>query len=227
MTSRKVPRHRSRVRRSHECRSLAAWPGKTTSPANVPGRQHALRRREPPRTVRSSATALWQVPQPLGEAQWLAWSDVDFKANVVHVRAKDGWKPKTGDERAVPMSPKLIMRLRRLPRRGKWVLTAKATKKYPQEGRQISERRALTALKRVLSQLGIDGKLHSFRHSFISRCLTKGIEEAVLRSWVGHVDPSIMRVYTHITSKVSQDRIKLLGEPASGQDSASGDTKTA
>lgn len=162
-----------------------------------------------------------------GEAQWLAWSDVDFKANVVHVRAKDEWKPKTGDERAVPMSPRLIMLLRRLPRRGKWVLTAKATKKYPQEGRQISERRALTALKWVLSQIGIDGKLHSFRHSFISRCLTKGIEEAVLRSWGGHVDPSIMRVYTHITSKVSQDRIKLLGEPAPGQDSASGDTKTA
>lgn len=34
------------------------------------------------------------------EAQWLTWSDVDFRANVIHVRAKDGWRPKTGDERS-------------------------------------------------------------------------------------------------------------------------------
>ena len=162
-----------------------------------------------------------------GEAQWLTWADVDFKVNVIHVRAKDTWKPKTGDERAVPMSPKLVMLLRRLPRRGRWVLTAMTTKKCPQEGRQISERRALVALKRVLSNIGIAGKLHSFRHSFISRCLTNGIEEAVVRSWVGHFDPSIMRLYTHITSKVSQERIKLLGESAPRGESTQGDTKTA
>ena len=162
-----------------------------------------------------------------GEAQWLTWLDVDFKANVIHVRAKEGWCPKTGDERAIPMSPRLIMLLRRLPHRAKWVLTATTTKKYPQEGRQISERRALVALKRVLSKIEIEGKLHSFRHSFISRCLTNGIEEAVVRSWVGHVDPSIMRLYTHITSKVSQERIKLLGESAPRGESTQGDTKTA
>ena len=149
----------------------------------------------------------------IAEAQWLCWADVDFKANVIHVRAKDGWKPKTGDERAVPMSPRLVTLLQSLPRQERWVLTAMKTKKYPDEGRQISERRALVALKRVLIKIGIEGKLHSFRHSFISQCLTDGIEEAVVRSWVGHVDPSIMRLYTHITSKVSQDRIKLLRKP--------------
>lgn len=100
------------------------------------------------------------------------------------------------------------------------------TKKHPEQGRQISERRALAALKRVLVRIGIEGKLHSFRHSFISRCLTNGIEEAVVRSWVGHVDPSIMRLYTHITSKVSQARIKLLGEPRDGK-FEHGDNKTA
>ena len=137
--------------------------------------------------------------------------------------------PKTGDERAVPISPKLVMLLRRLPRRGRWVLAAMTTNKCPLEGRQIAERRALVALKRVLSKLGIEGKLHSFRHSFISRCLTAGIEEAVVRSWVGHVDPSIMRLYTHITSNVSQERIKLLGEPANRlvRETDHGDAKTA
>lgn len=31
----------------------------------------------------------------------------------------------------------------------------------------------------------------------------------MVRSWVGHVDPEIMRLYTHISSKTSQERIKL------------------
>lgn len=156
-----------------------------------------------------------------GEAQWLTWPDIDFKSNVIHGRAKDHWRPKTGDERAVPISPKLALFLRGLLRHGRWVLTALPTTKYPEEGRQISERRALASLKRVLSKLGIEGKLHSFRHSFISRCLTAGIEEAVVRTWVGHVDPTIMRFYTYITSKVSQERIKLWGgkNPESGSDS--------
>lgn len=152
----------------------------------------------------------------IGEAQFLTWPDVDLKTNVIHIRAKEGWKPKTGDERAVPLSPKLRAFLKACSRHGRWVLTAKSTKTHPTLDRQIDERRSLAALKRVLARLGMEGKLHSFRHSFISRCLTKGIEEAVVRTWVGHVDPTIMRLYTHISSPISQDRIKRLGATDSG-----------
>ncbi len=149
----------------------------------------------------------------IGEASWLTWADVDFKANVLHVQPKDGWKPKSGDVRIVPISPRLAQLLHELPRQGRWVLTSPKTRKYPVNDRQIAKSTTHAALKRVLSKLGIAGKPHTFRHAFISRCLTKGIEEAVVRSWVGHVDAEIMRLYTHISSKVSQDRIKLLGKP--------------
>ena len=147
----------------------------------------------------------------IGEARWLSWDDVDLKKGVIHVRAKDDWRPKTGDERVVPISQKLKRLLENHPRRGRWVLTAKSTTTHPSTDRQIDERRALLALKRILAHLKFPGKLHTFRHSFISRCLTSGIEEAVVRTWVGHVDPAIMRLYTHISSRVSQDRIQLLG----------------
>ena len=105
------------------------------------------------------------------------------------------------------------------------MLTAKSTKTHPTLDRQIDERRSLAALKRVLARLGMEGKLHSFRHSFISRCLTKGIEEAVVRSWVGHVDPTIMRLYTHISSPISQDRIKRLGATDSGGEPRGDDSR--
>ena len=67
----------------------------------------------------------------IGEAQWLTWDDVDLKANVIRVREKEGWKPKSGDERAVPISPKLRVLLKRRKRHGRWVLTAKVTSKHP------------------------------------------------------------------------------------------------
>jgi integrase len=40
----------------------------------------------------------------VGEAKWLTWDDVDFQRRLIHIRPKDGWKPKSGDERVVPMS---------------------------------------------------------------------------------------------------------------------------
>ncbi|MCC7421866.1 MAG: site-specific integrase [Planctomycetaceae bacterium] len=158
----------------------------------------------------------------IGEAQWLTWDDVDFEKDVIHVRAKPGWQPKSGDARAVQLTKRLREFLRRHPRVSKWVLTAAPSKMHPTPGRQISERRALNALKRVLVKLGIEGKLHTFRHSFISRCLTNRIEEAVVRTWVGHVDAGIMRLYTHIHSEVSRDRIQRLDQDNQSQGTPSG-----
>ena len=160
----------------------------------------------------------------IGEAQWLTWDDVDLKTNVIHVRAKEGWRPKSGDERVIPISPKLRAFLEGRKRHGRWILTAKATSTHPSLDRQVNPRRALIALKRILARLGLPGKLHSFRHSFISRCLMKGIEESVVRSWVGHVDPTIMRLYTHISSPISQDRIKRLGTTGSSGEPRRGDS---
>lgn len=60
------------------------------------------------------------------------------------------------------------------------------------------------ALKRVLSKFALSGKRHTFRHTYISQALTRGVPEAVVRQWVGHVDPEILRLYTHVADEVSQ-----------------------
>lgn len=59
----------------------------------------------------------------VGELQWLTWADVDSDRNVLHVRPKEGWTPKTGDQRAVPMSPRLRGLLASMARRSQWVVT--------------------------------------------------------------------------------------------------------
>ncbi len=147
----------------------------------------------------------------VGELKWLTWDDVDYDHGVLHIRAKEDWKPKTGDQRAIPMAPVREL-LQQLPSLGQWVISAAPSRCYPQGGHQVSERRLLLSLKRLLKRLKMPGHLHTFRHSFISNALTKGIPEAVVRSWVGHVDPEVMKLYTHIADEASQAAMQRLSE---------------
>jgi integrase len=148
----------------------------------------------------------------IGEVKHLTWDDVDFEHAVLHVRPKEGWQPKTGDQRAVPMSPTVRRLLESLPRRRGWVFTARPSQRYPGGDHQISERRLLQYLKRVLKRLNLRGHLHTFRHAFISNAITKGTPEAVVRQWVGHVDADILKLYTHIADKDSQAAMQRLAE---------------
>ncbi|MGE0609851.1 MAG: tyrosine-type recombinase/integrase [Pirellulales bacterium] len=158
----------------------------------------------------SSLVLLAETGMRVGELKHLTWEDVDFERGVLHIRPKEGWQPKSGDQRAVPMSAAARELLTSLPRHALWVVTAAASKLYPDGRHQISERRLLQYLQRILKRLGLPGHLHTFRHSFISHALTKGTPEAVVRSWVGHVDQDVLKLYTHIADQASQAAMQRL-----------------
>lgn len=161
---------------------------------------------------RPSLVLLAETGMRVGELRWLAWEDVDFAHGVINIRPKDDWKPKTGDQRTIPISRLARAVLEDLPRRGRWVVTAAPSRHYPDGRRQISDRRVLQYLKRVLKRLGLRGHVHTFRHSFISHALMQGIPEAIVRQWVGHVDQEILRHYTHIADAASQAAMQRLSE---------------
>lgn len=162
-----------------------------------------------------------------GEAIWLTWDDVDFDNSVIHIRPKEGWKPKTGDQRVVPMGPELREVLMRQPRQWRWVFTARPSFKCPVAGRQISDRRALCHLKTVLTKLTLNGHQHTFRHSFISHALTRGVAEAIVRQWVGHVDSRIMKTYTHIADAISQQAMVGLFTKGVGEEELRPERRTS
>lgn len=169
---------------------------------------------------RSMFTFLNETGMRIGEVQWLTWDDVDFQHGVIHVRPKPGWTTKTGNVRAVPMTPIAKAVLEKLRRKTRWVFTAPASTKYPKGDHQISERRLLKSLKRTLAKLKLPGHLHTFRHSYISRAIFNGVPEAVVRSWVGHVDEETIRLYTHIASQQSQQAMQTLHQKLWGEDAA-------
>jgi len=169
---------------------------------------------------RSVYTFLNESGMRIGEVEWLTWDDVDFKQLVIHVRPKEGWTTKTGNVRAVLMTPIARAVLKKLSRKHRWVFTAPPSATYPQGDHQISGRRLLKSLKRTLAKLNLPGHLHTFRHSYISRAIFNGVPEAVVRSWVGHVDEETIRLYTHIASQQSQQAMQNLHRKLWGDDAA-------
>ncbi len=161
-----------------------------------------------PDTYRPFLKFLRETGCRAGEAKFMTWEDIDLKSGIAHIREKDNWRPKSGDQRVVPLTDRLKQLLQSLPQRGRWVFTAPITAQHPQAGRQISERRALQCLKRILATLGLKGHLHTFRHTFISQALSRGVPDAVVRDWVGHVDPSILKLYTHICRATSTSYVQ-------------------
>ncbi len=84
---------------------------------------------------------------------------------------------------------------------------AAPTRLHLDVGRQVSERRELLTLKRVLKLLKFKGHLHTFRHTFISQAFSAGIPEAVVQCCVGHVASDVLRLYTQIRDEVSKSYV--------------------
>ena len=154
----------------------------------------------------------------IGEVKFLMWDDVNLPQRVLYVREKQldpatgtNWRPKTGEFRVVPLSPGMVELFSKQPHlHGPWVFGRTIRTGRRVQSEQINERIVLAQLKKALKQLGLPGHVHTFRHSFISHALIRGVPEALVRQWVGHVDPQTIRTYTHIADCDSHARIEGL-----------------
>jgi site-specific recombinase XerD len=155
----------------------------------------------------------------IGEVIHLTQDDLtlDGPTPVAHIRPKEVvageklWRPKNGEERAVPLSDRAVAMLRTLPRRRRWVIdrmngTASTVNK------PANDRHILAYLKTVLAKLGLEGTNHKFRHSFCTIAVLAGVNFFTLRRWVGHVDEEALKIYVHIADEQAQLTMRELAE---------------
>jgi integrase len=68
----------------------------------------------------------------------------------------------------------------------------------------------LTPLSKKFPNGFIGGRLHSFRHFFVSTCASPGIPERVLMTWMGHRSSKMIRYYYHLHSEEAQKQIQRI-----------------
>jgi integrase len=78
------------------------------------------------------------------------------------------------------------------------------------DGKEVSPREAHNYLRRALrlSKWRHLRGWHALRHSFVSACASKGVDQRMLQEWCGHMSAAMSRRYAHLWPSVQKDAIK-------------------
>lgn len=152
--------------------------------------------------------------------------DFDLKGNMVLIREKKRAKGKR-TTRLVPISPLLHSVIEGWLKDHPQCKYAFCQRRMvldngqPQEGfSPIAADQATDLLRRVL--VGSDWShlrgWHVFRHSFISNCASKGVDQRMIDAWSGHQTEEMRKRYTHLFPDSQQQAMQLVfGESTIGQ----------
>lgn len=149
------------------------------------------------------------------EAIMLRWEDIDLDAvdpitkarcPVAHITPHDGWMPKDGEARAIPICDRLFDILSEFRRADGYLLEAevKRTKRKPNapwayryDPKKIWKR----VNDRVVAAGGKAITAYGMRHTFASNLLIANVPDFKVSKWLGHADARMLhRHYGHLRS---------------------------
>lgn len=163
-----------------------------------------------------------------GEAAALSWDDVDYKKNVIHVRAtttldKDGKfvigsSPKTkAGKRDIPLNSVIRDILTR--QRAKQAVISIGCKNVflSVTGRLLQSSLINKAIARAVNKLNESGAnmdtitAHALRATFATRSIESGMNPRTLQGILGHESYKMtMDLYAHVTNETAQAEMRLL-----------------
>ena len=121
----------------------------------------------------------------------IKWENIDFKRNVIHIKAAKGKK-----DRIVMLSPKVKKGLKSLGLWDGYVFNTIRGEKY-------SLRTIEKIVENAAKKAGIKKKVtpHTLRHSFATHLLENGIDIRYIRDLLGHSDIKTTLIYTQVSNK--------------------------
>lgn len=160
----------------------------------------------------------------IGELLALEWVDIDLVNGILTVvndssGCHERRLTKNRESRPIPIHPELLSRLKRLRTSSNG--TGRVFK-GAEGGRLKADDVRIALVKRVIAPLkerfpipagdhGFErGRLHSFRHYFISRAANTGIPVKTLQAWIGHRDSEMIDIYYHLSDKESRRQMSSL-----------------
>lgn len=165
----------------------------------------------------------------IGELISLKWIDIDFgngQINLTDEASRTGTTGdqrslKSGESRSLPIHEVLLPVLQQLARIDQYVFHG------PRRGRLKADTVRRVLVREVVEPLAgkfppsngrlsfVDGRLHSFRHFFVSECAARGVAERFVMGWVGHADSEMVRHYFHLHDDEAKRQMSRLS-PISG-----------
>ena len=163
---------------------------------------------------RVALTTIYSCGLRLGEALRLEVRDVDAERRFLHIRAGKG-----GRDRYVPLPERTLLLLRE-----QWKTHRHPALLFPAKGHNgqgaptATEPMSRTTLQRAfrlaLQASGVrkDAHVHTLRHSYATHLLEQGENLRQIQVNLGHKNPNITALYTHLTSLCKTQHQKRLDD---------------
>jgi len=132
------------------------------------------------------------------EAVRLTVDRVSLKESAVRVLGKGS------RERLIPLGERAKRELSKYLADARPVLTGRASTSVlflGRSGRMLSRKTIWKIFKRLALQAGLEGKVHSLRHSFATHLLQGGADLRSVQELLGHVDIGTTQIYTHVSQE--------------------------
>lgn len=158
-----------------------------------------------PDRLRPVYFAFLQTGMRAGELINLEWSDIDLTKNLLYIRPKDFWQPKTARERIIPITSQLAAVIAGLPRDHRWVFANT-------QGNRWSRNYLREALVKIAKDQGLDLRigLHTLRHTFASQLAMKGVSLLAIRDLLGHSTADTTLIYAHLSQSHLAEAMRKL-----------------
>jgi integrase len=162
----------------------------------------------------------------IGELAQIRWPAIDLDKKVMRIIDNRGSTAKADDlvemstkthrSRSLPIHPELLKVLERIPRHADGRVfhgPCGGILKPDIVRRTLID--SVTPLKsKFPGQPGFrgfaDGRLHTFRHFFCSKCAADGVPEQVVMRWLGHTTSRMVQHYYHLHDEESQRQMSKL-----------------
>lgn len=140
-----------------------------------------------------------------GELLNLEWSDIDFKRNEIHIRAKEDWQPKDRESRTIPLHIRLKKTLTRLKK-------ASDSRYLFGKGDQPCANKLLRRLHRTCPRAGVPLiTVHNLRDEFASHLVMQGVGIETVSKLLGHSNIQITwDHYIHLAPHRLKDAVERL-----------------
>jgi len=125
-----------------------------------------------------------------GEAIAAQWTWVDFDARMLRIPVTEEWQPKDREERDVPLSDALMVRLRETPRSGRYLFVNQYGAPYAYFPH--------STYWEARDAAGLSGGIHQTRHTFASHFLAAQPDLSLLAEVMGHSTTYVTELYAHL-----------------------------